>query len=219
MKKIFLILCVLSLAVILYGQPIQASSLIVLNPGFEDLVLPGPGSGSNYSLYNIPSWNLTGEAGTWKPGPLQFPSGVPEGDNVAALGNTIGGGVISQILSATLQANTNYTLMVDVGQRLDYALVSYTVELIANGVTLSSDSSLHPAPGTFLTDTIIYNSGLNPAQLGQNLAIRLSAVVNGQAVFDNVRLDATAVPIPAAVWLLGSGLLGLIIGRESYENE
>ena len=121
--------------------------------------------------------------------------------------------MVSQILSANVQADTTYTLMVDVGQRLDFPLVSYTVALIANGVTLASDSSLRPAPGTFLTDTILYNSGSNPAQLGQNLEIQLSGPISGQADFDDVRLNAsptTAVPEPASLWLMVSGVVSLL---------
>lgn len=195
-----------------------AGTITVLNPGFEDLVLPGPGDATNYVLYNVPSWDVMGQTGTFKPGAAQFPGGVPEGVNVGAAGNSLGDGVISQVLTATLQADTTYTLMVDVGQRLDFPLVSYTVELIANGVTLVSDSSLNPTPGTFLTDTIIYNSGSNPAQLGQNLLIQLSAGGFGQADFDNVRLDATptapiGVPEPATFALMSVGLAGMCFGK------
>ena len=197
------------------SSPATAGMITVLNPGFEDLVLPGPGGAGNYALNNIPSWDVTGQTATFKPGAVQFPGGVPEGVNVAAAGNSIDGGVISQTLAATLETNTTYTLMVDVGQRLDFPLSSHAIELIAGGVTLASDSSLSPAAGTFLTDTIIYNSGSNPAQLGQSLMIRLSASVGGQADFDNVRLDAspTAVPEPMSLSMLSIGALGLLLYR------
>jgi len=59
---------------------------------------------------------------------------------------------------------------------------------------------------------------LNPgyAAIGGDLAIRLSAIKGlggnplSQGQFDNVRLDFSPVPIPAAVWLFGSGLIGLL---------
>jgi hypothetical protein len=104
--------------------------------------------------------------------------------------------------------------MVDVGQRLDFPLGPYTIALIANGVTLASESSLVPNPGTFLTATIVYNSGSNPAELGQNLEIQLSALIGGQADFDNVILNAsptTALPEPASLWSMVTGAVGLLL--------
>jgi hypothetical protein len=204
MRHVVLALLALFLSI---ASPASAGSITVLNPGFEALVLPGPGA---FALGNIPDWSTLGQAATFWPDTAEFPGGAPQGVNVAAVGNNVGGGMVSQILSATVQADTTYTLMVDVGQRLDFPLVSYTVALIANGVTLASDSSLRPAPGTFLTDTILYNSGSNPAQLGQNLEIQLSGPIGGQADFDDVRLNATAVPEPASLWLMVSGAVSLL---------
>jgi hypothetical protein len=150
------------------GSPARAELITVANHGFEDFVLPGPGGPGNYVLNDIPSWVVSGETATFKPGAGQFPGGVPEGFNVAAVGSGVSSGAISQILTATLQANTTYTLTVDVGHRSDVALSPYNIELIAGGVTLASDSSLSPSRGIFLTDTINYNSGSNPTQLGSS---------------------------------------------------
>ncbi len=191
----------------------RGASITVLNPGFEDLVLSGPGGADNF-VSDIPSWNILGQAFTFKPGAVQFPGGVPEGVNVGAVGNPDDGpGTISQILSATIQPNTLYTLIVDVGQRADFPLVSYSASLLAGGVTLASSSSPTPSPGTFVTDTVIFNSGPNPAQLGQNIAIQLSAAGSGQVDFDNVRLSATtsasAVPEPASMVM---GATSVLIG-------
>jgi hypothetical protein len=194
--------------------------IAVSNPGFEDLVLSGPGGAGNFALDNIPSWTVTSvpnQTATFKPGTAQFPGGVPEGVNVAAVGNTTTGS-ISQSLAALLAANTTYTLMVDVGVRLDFPSSSYLIELIANGVTLASDSSLNPAAGTFLTDTISYSSDSNPAQLGQNLEIRLSSTSpnGGQVDYDDVRLSASlnSVPEPSSLSVVGlSAFFLLIYGR------
>ena len=35
---------------------------------------------------------------------------------------------------------------------------------------------------------------------------------------DNIKLEGTTVPVPAAVWLLGSGLIGLIGFRRKFDN-
>jgi hypothetical protein len=191
---------------------VTAGMIPILNAGFEDQVLAGPGD----FVQIIPDWGILGQADTYWPAVSAYPGGAPQGVNVAAVGDNVGGGSVTQVLTATLGANTTYTLMVDVGARLDFPFASYTVALIANGVTLASDSSLNPAAGTFLTDTIVYNSGSNPAQLGQNLEIQLSALIGGQADFDDVRLDASptaAVPEPASLCLMISGMVSLLFYR------
>ena len=50
------------------SSPATAGMITVVNPGFEDLVLPGPGGAGNYALNNIPSWDVTGQTATFKPG-------------------------------------------------------------------------------------------------------------------------------------------------------
>ena len=49
---------------------------------------------------------------------------------------------------------------------------------------------------------------------GATLSFGFSATAtdyNGSAVFyDNLNFDRVVVPVPAAVWLFGSGLLGLV---------
>lgn len=78
----------------------------------------------------------------------------------------------------------------------------FTVNLQANGITLASDSSLTLVKDSFVLDQIIFNSGASPAQLGQDLAIRLAGNGNaGGAVtvwFANVSLDASPTVVGAA---------------------
>ena len=190
--------------------PASAGSIPVLNFGFEDLALGAPG---DFVLNDITDWTVSGQTSTFWPDTAEYPGGAPQGLNVAAIGDSFGGGVVSQVLSATLQADMTYTLTVDVGARLDFPFLGYSVALLANGVTLASDSSLTPNPGTFLTDTILYNSGSNPGQLGQNLEIVLSGPISGQVDFDNVILNASptiAVPEPGSLWLMVIGSTGLL---------
>ncbi len=199
-----------SVALILVALSVTASAtadmIPVLNPSFDDQVFASPGDYTGF----ITDWVTSGNAGVLWPTAAEFPAGAPEGRNVAGAGEITTPGSISQILSTTLEADTTYTLKVDVGERLDYPFfASYTVALIANGITLASDSSLRPSPGAFLTDVIQYSSGADPSQLGQNLEILLSSPAGGQASFDDIRLDASAVPEPGSTGLMISGGLGL----------
>jgi hypothetical protein len=68
----------------------------------------------------------------------------------------------------------------------------YSAALLAGNVNLAYDNSLAPAPGTFLTDVIVYNSGAAPPQLGQRLQILVRSVGTGQVDIDNVSLTAMA---------------------------
>ena len=55
---------------------------------------------------------------------------------------------------------------------------------------------------------------ITAAMIGDNLTfgfVATSTNYNGSGVFyDNLNFDRVVVPVPAAVWLFGSGLLGLI---------
>jgi Tol biopolymer transport system component len=170
----------------------------ITNAGFESLTLACSPSPFCYQG-SVPGWTITLGAdvvSTWKPSAFSFPS-IPEGVNVLAIGNGFGGGSASQVLSSTLQANSTYTLRVDVGNRADYPFSLYTIELLAGTTVLaSSANTVAPEEGAFLTDTLVYNVGAGHAALGQPLAIRLSATgrtasgsFEAQTNFDDVRLS------------------------------
>jgi len=169
-------------------------------------VLPCAPSALCYSFLNVPGWTVSGQVATGKLGGIVFPGGVPDGTNIVGCGNEVGTGSISQTLSATLQPNTTYTLVVSVGRRADFPFGGYNVELLAGPTTLASDSSLSPPAGGFLADRIVYSSGANPSLQGQKLTIRLTGnVVGAQAVFDKVSLDATPTVISSSLVQIASG--------------
>jgi hypothetical protein len=176
-----------------------------------------------------------------------FPAGAPEGDNVALLftsgdagGDEYG---ITQPLAATLEADTIYTLTVEMGNIQSCSgLVSpytsffdldgfpgYRVQLLAGGVVVAEDGgSLSPGEGIFETATVRLTTGPAPAQLGQSLEIRLinrndpdvGGVVGLEVDFDDVRLDASPVPAvpipPLAGWLASALVVGAAFVRLSY---
>jgi len=156
-----------------------------------------------------------------------FPAGAPEGSNVLLLyvDDPAGGPAygVEQVLTSALAPLTRYTLTVEVGNIASGSGVNppvtsffgiegfpgYQVQLLAGGSLLAQDdSTLAPGEGEWATSTIVFESGASHAELGQALRIRLLNLnrpatmtvpaQNGVEVdFDHVRLDATAVPVPA----------------------
>jgi hypothetical protein len=212
------------IATVIYGValPAWAVDVAIANAGFEQVSLPCAPGASCSSSFNVATWAGTGIFATFKPstGPGGiFSNGVPEGVNVAVLGNDSGNGVLVQTLVATLQPNTTYTLVFSVGSRADYAFAGYSVELLAGSTTLALDLSLSMASGTFVTGRIVYSSTpANPVLLGQRLGIRLTGNAKGQAAFDKISLDATPIMVSNSASQIASGGWKTIISLSSRQN-
>jgi RHS repeat-associated protein/uncharacterized repeat protein (TIGR01451 family) len=168
-------------------------SVPVVNPGFEADVLGCQGGGGCYDIGVLPGWS--GAGSTFKPSVGvggEFPNGIPDGVNVAAVGCCgQSGNDITQDLGFAPAPNTTYTLRVGVGQRSDFALTGYIAELLVGTTSVASATSPTPAAGTFATDMLTYNSGSSPG--AQHLVIHLGNVGSGQVDFDNVSLVANGV--------------------------
>ncbi len=128
---------------------------------------------------------------------------------------------MTQILSTNLAANTQYTLTVEVGARKDtgYPYGGYEVQLGVNVegtfVALATDNNTQTAPtaGNWVMSTVNFDSA-GSGYVGNRVEIRLYdpntySQINPQTFFDKILLDATAVPLPSTLLLLGSGLVGL----------
>lgn len=235
---------VLLLSLAALHSPARAALLTVQNSGFETLFIadntfnvsaPGPAGWSAYGTINHSNRSI----GVVNPtGSLLYPGGAPEGRNVGVVflmdnpGNQsqfagIESGLV-QTLTATLQTNTRYTLTVEVGNMANDPSPSntfvftgfpgYRVDLLAGGQVIASDNNtLLPAEGTFLTSQVSLSIGASHVLAGQALGIRLVNLNAGPGIevnFDNVRLDATAIPEPATVAsLFGAATLALAVLR------
>lgn len=176
----------------------NAAPVLIVNAGFETQALV-----DSAAAFDIDGWLNGGDSGVFDPHIDAFAAGAPEGENVAFASH--GGPTISQVLSATAQANTSYTLTMLVGNRLDADFGGYQAELWAGGTMLAQDGSQQPADGQFLLSTVQYFVAAGDPVVGSALEIRFRSL-GFQTVFDDVRLDATErVPEPALLALLGLG--------------
>lgn len=212
--------------------PAAADELFIENPSFENPA-SGPATFTEGATGWTISDAWAGASGfryygVWNPeGTDSYVNGAPDGDNVGVVFlinnfNPTPGG-LQQTLGSTLQLSTRYTLSVEVGNfapsgsEFNFTgFPGYRVELLAGGVVIASDdNTLAPAEGIFLTSTVTYTTGTSDPLAGQSLGIRLlnlnqssvsPANASGIEVnFDDVRLDATAVPEPSGLLLFGLG--------------
>lgn len=210
----------------------RAVALDIVNPGFES---PATDPGTFQTNSAPPGWSAYGDLdfglrtiGVVNPNSTTlYLDPVPEGSNVGVvfLAHTfqnVESGMV-QTLSATLQTHTVYTLTVEVGNmnndsnfphnQFEFSgFPGYRVDLLAGGAVVASDNNtLLPGEGRFLTSTVQLSVGASHALVGQNLGIRLVNLDSAGGIevnFDDVRLDATAIPEPAAAaGLLGGALL------------
>jgi hypothetical protein len=174
-----------------------------------------------------------------------FPGGVPDGSKAALifLSGDVGAGTVSlaQEVPEIVDAGDTYTLRVEVGNiasgtgfppfdvygffDLD-GFPGYRVALRAGGAELAADANTLAgtlAEGTFATSVVEVTIPADHPAIGAPLEIRLTnlnqpgtAQEPGIEVdFDDVRLDAVAVPEPAHGFQLGAGALALVVARFS----
>lgn len=237
-----MIRCIFTAAMAIGLGPVAlAVPVSILNPSFEN---PGTGNGTfaggmttgpnNWTVSNTGPTNTDRFFGVWNPtGTLSYDLPIPAGTQIGVvflddvLGLEAG---LRQTLTSTLQTSTQYTLDVDVGNfrftpgdPWDFnGFPGYRVDLMAGSTVLASDNnSLSPGEGVFLTSTVSFTTGSTHPDAGQPLAIRL-VNLNGAGVevnFDNVRLDAVAVPEPAGGMILVSAACsGLLLYRRTVRN-
>jgi hypothetical protein len=165
------------------------TSIAITNPLFIDDQVKC-NSGQSCSAANVSGWVCGPYTGIAIFSKTQYPSAPAAGLYAAYLGEGSGSGSIFQTLGATLQANTTYTLKIEIGARADESFTGYKAALLAGNVELVQGNSATPVGGTFVIDTIVYSSGSNPPQLGQPLQIFVKSTGFGQADVAAVSLSA-----------------------------
>jgi PEP-CTERM motif. len=217
----------IAVAAALFTGSASALSINVVNYSFE---LDNAG-GAGGVVQSVPTgwtqYNRVGgsDIGSQNPNNSQFPINNPlaspaQGNQFAYINtfdNNPGG--ISGIYQSVgaLQPNTIYTLTVAIGSRADRINTAGTISLInglnpITGTILATGGGLPATQGTWEDYTISFQTG---ASVDGMLTIALSSVAAGtiQADFDNVRLDAVAVPEPELYGLALAGLIGVIVWR------
>ncbi len=135
-------------------------------------------------------WTVTsGQGGTINPSSTQQLEDVTAGTNALWLN----AGTASQTTSENFSASQNYTLMVDVGDRLDTAMGTVSVQLYAGTVLIGQVTNFSVPQGGWQTITLTVDGSSfasNASALNQPLRIDFNS--NGsQVLFDNVRLYAS----------------------------
>lgn len=224
---------------LVFATSANAASVLINNHSFETPTLAGDAeaglatkpsgtfngwgyfmaTGSSFQDFGIE--NPNGGAYTGAVG-----SGTPmgaDGTNVVFLNQGISGGIINIFQDVgVLLPNTQYTLTVSIGQRLDRVNGSATIGLInaafgesnawATGTLLNSTTAVSSVSGSFQDFTTTFTTG---SVVDGNLYIGAQYVGDGtiQASIDNFRLEA--IPEPTSAALLALGALGALRRRRA----
>lgn len=209
MKRILLILAILPMAMMSAAQ----AAIVVTNSDFESpYTLNLSGGAGNYAL-GAAGWSYTGNAGTLDPddtvsGNVYASSSDPYG----RVGWVNSNSSMSQSLGTTIATNIDYTLSALFGNRNGLSFggsFGFTANgsVIAGGTTALTD----PGNGLWSSQSFTLDAAFLAAYVGQQLGIIFFGT-GTQFNFDDVavawNLDKQVVPLPAAIWLFGSALLG-----------
>jgi len=222
-----------------FGAPSTAAVVIAVPNGSFEASSLGDGG---FDSAPIPDWVISGSfsaAGAFNPTDAQFsgttggsPPSPAEGTNIG-LTNLSRSGVAGSGFSvftsaaslATVQPMTIYELTVAVGRRSSsFVPDQYQIEMLVNDVVVP-ESTVVLDGNTITADTfqdMVSRFTATDALVGGTLKVRVTHSTfagSGTAAghFDNVRLQAIAIPEPSTCLMFACGLAGLI-GRWRRER-
>jgi len=218
MMKSRTFLTVVAAALFVLSASAGAAEIPIVNPSFEDPVLVE----DDWTWLDVPGWTQVGAdgPGVWNVTLADFdPVLAPDGENVVYTENAASGVAngLTQILTETFAANTDYTLTASVGNSWAYYWSGYSVQLLAGGTVIAEDNNTWVPPEYMVwgTSNVEYTYDAADAGLvGQPLEIRLLNLgidVDGRpGETVGVEFDAVSlIPEPATMALLGLGALML----------
>ena len=175
---------------------------------------PSAIDGSNIVMNGAAGWIRTLTADLTAGDTMQTTvcSGCLAGHVTMGGGNSNGTGTYTYIGSA-IDLSSYGLLGFDWGADLAGASVDVIFKDGTNTTTAASWSSLAntggSAPGDLFTQALM---GITWGSVNSNAVTEIQFAVNGVQNLDSIidNFSASVVPVPAAVWLFGSGLLGLI---------
>jgi hypothetical protein len=195
----------------------QAASVTITNPGFEspDLTTAGGNTWTN-DLAPGGGW-LNADNSTSNGGSFIEVIGGFSSEGTQHIGVAPAWGV-GQDAGILFEANTRYTLLIAAGNRLNQSaagnLTQYGFSDGVGGIHGSAtfDAFANVAAGSFSdAPAFVFDVPAGSPLIGQPVIVGLASAGPGRSHFDNIRLDASAIPEPTTGLL--AGLAGLMLLR------
>lgn len=199
----------------------KAASISIVNAGFEDTgqVLDHLDPVRGDYAFGAIGWTVTAsQSGTYDPltgAGKPYATGVPDG-RVGFMNS----GILSQTLSATFLAGTDYLLSFDVGHRRDTGFPSATAMIFAgsSATPVKSIALTDPGSGNFLTEYLTLSASDIAPYIGQSIGIKFASQ-DVQVNIDNVFLSTVPLPSALLLFMSGFGMLGFSMRRKSKAEQ